>query len=101
MEEKILFFGEDGINKNTFHKCKKSTNIDNVNIRRIVMSNKVLYGKKGVFKYFIAYKKDISIVPLYIKLPQMNGCIKYFDDNNKCINFLINDKERLDKYNKA
>ena len=29
----------------------------------------------------------------------MNGCVKYFDSNNKCINLLVYDKELLKKYN--
>ena len=57
--------------------------------------------KKGSFKYFIEYinETDAFPVPLYIKLPQMNGCVKYFDSNNKCFNLLIHDKEWLKKYN--
>ena len=35
-----------------------------------------------------------------IKLPQMSGYVKYFDSNNKYMNFLVNDKELLEKYNK-
>ena len=33
------------------------------------------------------------------KLPQMNGYVKYFDSNNKYLNFLVHDKESLKKYN--
>ena len=29
----------------------------------------------------------------------MNGYIKYFDNNNKNINFLVHDKELIHKYN--
>ena len=28
----------------------------------------------------------------------MNGYVKYFDSNNKCINLLIHDKELLKRY---
>ena len=38
---------------------------------------------------------DISndvIVPLYIKLPQMNAFVKYFDSNNKYMNLLVHDR---------
>ena len=40
MEVKILIFGENGISKNSFHKCKHPVGIDKVDIDRIVISNK-------------------------------------------------------------
>ena len=64
------------------------------------MSDKNKYDNKGSFEYFIGYKIDIGIILLYIKLPQSYGYVKYFDDdNNKCVNFLINDKGLLEKCN--
>ena len=80
--ENILIFGEEGINKNAFHKRKQSIHTDK-DIKRIVVSDKILYGKKSAFEYFSGYKSEFGIVPLYIKLPQVNGYVKYFDDNNK------------------
>ena len=66
-----------------------------------MLSEKNSYGKKGSFKYFIGYKNETDPfpAPLCIKLPQMNGYVKYFDNNNKCINLLVRDKELLKKYN--
>ena len=51
--EKIINFGDTEIKKQKFHQCKKS--IKNIDINKIVVSNKVSFGKKG-FKYFIDYK---------------------------------------------
>ena len=34
-----------------------------------------------------------------VKLPEINGYIKYFDNNKKNINFLVHDKELIHKYN--
>ena len=37
------------------------------------------------FKYFVGYiTNHIKLLP--IKLPQMNGYLRYFDSNNKCMN---------------
>ena len=44
-----------------------------------MLSSKERDGKKGVFKYFIEYISSVSIIPLYIKLSQMNAFVKYFD----------------------
>ena len=34
-----------------------------------------------------------------VKLPEINGYIKYFDNNKKNINFLVHDKELIHKHN--
>ena len=95
MEQKVLIFGEDCIDKNSFHKNKKRINIDEVDIRRISLSGKHSYGIKNSFEYFIGYIHIGNIFPmqLCIKLPQMNGYVKYFDINNKYINPLLHDKK--------
>ena len=54
--EQGLYFGENGIIKNAFHKKKKLININKGNIKRIVFSDKKLYSNKDSFKYFIEYK---------------------------------------------
>ena len=43
--EKVLSFGEECIIKTKFHVYEKSINIDKVEIKRIVLSNKESYGK--------------------------------------------------------
>ena len=50
--------------KQKFHQHKRPISIKNVDIEKIVVSNKVRFGKKG-FKYFIGYK-DAKKLNLYI-----------------------------------
>ena len=50
----------------------------NIDINKIVVSNKVSFGKKG-FKYFIGYK-DAKIRPLCIFLPKMSAYRRDFDE---------------------
>ena len=101
MEQKASIFDKQCINKNAFHKNKKTNNIGKTDIRRIVLSKKNSYGKKGSITYFIGYinEADAFPVPLYIKLPQMNEYDKYFNDS-KCMNLLVHDTELLKKFNK-
>ena len=81
------------------HEDKTPISIDKVNIKIIVLSNKKSYGNKGAFKYFIGYihQGNAFPVPLYIKLPQINAFVKYFDNNKKYMNLLVCDKEYLKK----
>ena len=50
MSEKILIFGNNGINRNTFPKRVQSIGINKLDLWRIVMSNKKLYSKNVSFK---------------------------------------------------
>ena len=99
MEQEAIYFGKNGIIKSAFHKNKRPINIKEVDIERRILSFKKSYGK-GSFKYFIRYRHEGNAFPspLCIKLPQMNAYTKYFDKNNKYINFLVSDKKILEKY---
>ena len=69
--------------------CKKLININDIDIKRIVLSKKDSYGNKGAPEYFIGYDDyEISILPLYIILPQINAYTKCFKDS-KCVNSLV------------
>ena len=52
-----------------------------------MLSSKEWYGNKDAFKDFIVYISNIGIIPLFIRLPQINAFVKYFDSNNKYMNF--------------
>ena len=49
-----------------------------VNVDQIVGSDKLNHNNDG-FKYFIGYQEGEIVKPLCIILPQMSGCIKYFE----------------------
>ena len=87
---KTINFDNKNINKSKFYKTKRLFKIDDINI------NKILISKKIASKYFIAYKDHEYIGPLCIKLPQMNGYVKCFD-NNKAMPFKVTDNNILEK----
>ena len=63
MEKTIIKFGDIGIEKQKFQQYKKRISIKNIDINKIVVSNKVCFGRKG-FRYFIGYK-DAKKLDLY------------------------------------
>ena len=75
--------------------------MDEVDTNKIKLLDKKSYGNKGLFKYYIGYRHKIEalVSPLRIKLPQLTGYTKHFNNNNKYVNLLINDKKLLKKYN--
>ena len=87
-----MVFVKECVIKNSFHKFKRPVSIDKVDIKKIVLSSKESYGNKGAFKYFMGYIINVVIIPLYIKLPQMNAFAKYFDSDIEYMNLLVHDK---------
>ena len=72
--------------------------INEVEINRIVLFNKTSCGNKGSFKRYIRYRhKDGTFLPLNVKLPQLTGYAKHFNNGDKLTNFLVADKELLKK----
>ena len=69
----------------------------NIDINKIVVSNKIFFGKKGL-RYFVGYKDSKKIIPLCVFLPKMTAYRKDFDQA-KFMSFLIKDDELLEKYN--
>ena len=99
MEQEVVHFGENSVIKSAFHKNKRPLNINEVDIKRIKLSDKKSYGKDS-FRYSTGYRREGNAFPssLCIKLPQMNAYTKYFDKINKYVNFLVSDKKILEKY---
>ena len=97
MSEKTLKFDSIKIDKKKYHESKQPINSDLVNVSHIVISDKFRHNDDG-FEYFIGYKEDDIVKPLYIISPQMSGCMKYFENGGKNMSFLIKDDNLLDKY---
>ena len=75
MDKTVIKFGETEIEKHKFYQHKSPILMNNIDINKIVASNKVSFGKKG-FKYFIGYKDAQKIRPLSIFLPKMSAYIR-------------------------
>ena len=66
-----IIFDDKKIKKNIFYRSRKPFDY-----------KEVVYGTKNSFKYFIGYfDEDDVIRPLLLKLPQMIGYLKKFDDS--------------------
>ena len=99
MSGKSINFEDKIINKSNFYKNKKLFNIHDLDVNKILVSEKESYGTKNSLKFFIGYNNDGVIRPLCIKLPQMIGYVKNFD-SNKTMSFKVSDNKLLKKCNK-
>ena len=94
-EWKDIKFDNIRTNKKEFHKSKQQINL--VNVYQIVACSKFRHNDDG-FEYFIGYEEGEIVQLLYIILPQITGCIKYFENGGKNMSFIIKDDDVLDKY---
>ena len=97
ISEKTLKFDNIRTNNKKSHKSKQPIDLNLVNVDQIVVSDKFKHSDDG-FKYFIGYKEGEIVKPLCIILPQMIGYIKYFENGETNMFFVIKDNDLLDKY---
>ena len=72
--------------------------LDSVDLSKIVVSSRWKLNDT-TYKYFCGYLNNDVIKPLCVILPQMSGCIKYFDNGGKNMSFVTDDKGVYEKYN--
>ena len=60
---------------------QKVFNIDDMDVNKILVSKKEIYGQYNSFKYFIGYNDNDVIRPLYLELSRMTGYINKLDEN--------------------
>ena len=96
---KTINFNDKKIKKSDFYENKKVFQIDNIDVKNILVSKKEAYGTKNSFKYFIGYNDNDVIRPLLVKLSQMIGYSRKFS-GNVTRSFKVNDKQLLRNYNR-
>ena len=90
MNTNNINFDDKKIKKREFNQNKKAFHIDNINVNKILVSKKEPYGTKNALNYFIGYNDNDVIRPLCVRLPQMTGYFKKFNEN-ATMSFRVND----------
>ena len=99
MSRKNINFDDKKIRRSSFYKNKKINNIEDIDVDNILISKKEPYGTKNSHKYFIGYIDNDIIRPLCIRLPQMTGYARKFNENST-MSFIVKNKKLLKKYSK-
>ena len=99
MSGKNINFDYKKIKNSDFYKNKKINRIDDIDVNKILVSKKEPYGTKKSFKYFIGYNDNDVIRPLCVRLPQMTGFSRKFDEN-VTMSFRVSHKQLLENYKK-
>ena len=91
-------FGNIKINKTKFYRNKTPILLKDVDIEKVLVSNKISFGEKN-YKYFTGYWYDNrKVKSLYIMLPKTSTYVKRYDGQTKWMYFLIEDDDLLEKY---
>ena len=99
MSGKNINFDDKKIKRSSFYKNKKINNIEDIDVNNILVSKNEPYGTKNSYKYFIGYNDNDNIRPLCIRLPQMTGYARKFNEN-ATMSFIVKDKKHFKKYSK-
>ena len=99
IEQKNINFDDKKIKNTEFYKNKEVFQIDDIDVNKILVSKKEPYGTKNALKYFIGYNDNDVIRPLCLRLPEMTGYAKKFNEN-ATMSFRVNNKQLLKNYNK-
>ena len=78
------------------HKAFQLVDID---VNKILVSKKGSYGTKNALKYFVGYNDNDVIRPLCLRLPQMTGYAKKFNEN-ATMSCRVSNEQLLKNYNK-
>ena len=94
MSGKNINFGKKKNQKKRILQKQKAFQIDCIDVDKILVSKKEPYGTKNALKYFIGYNDNDVIKPLCVRLPQMTGYARKFDEN-ATMSFKANNKQVL------
>ena len=93
-----IIFDDKKIKKTIFYRSRRPFSVNDIDVNEILISKEVVYGTKNSLKYFIGYiDEDNVIKPLCLKLPQMIGYFKEFNDRIT-MSLKVDDSKLLKKY---
>ena len=96
MAKEILTFGDNEIEKYKFYYHKTPVFLKDVDMEKVLVSNKISIGEKN-FKYVIGYLyNDNEVKPLHIMAPKSSVYVKSCGRQTKWTYFLIEDDDLLD-----
>ena len=96
---KNINFGDKKNNKKWLLQIKRKVTSIDVDANKILVFKNEPYGTKKALKYVIGYNNNDVIRPLCLRLPQITGYAKKFNEN-ATMSFRVNNKQLLKNYKK-
>ena len=93
-----MIFDDKKSKKNFFDRSRKPFIVSDVDVNRILISKEVSYETKHSLKYFTGYNDEEDVMrSLLLKLPQMIGYLKEFDES-MTMSLRVDDSKLFKKY---
>ena len=99
MNGKNINFGDKKNNKKWLLQIKRKVTSIDVDANKILVFKNEPYGTKKALKCVIGYNNNDVIRPLCLRLPQITGYAKKFNEN-ATMSFRVNNKQLLKNYKK-
>ena len=99
MNGKNINSGDKKNNKKWLLQIKRKVTSIDVDANKILVFKNEPYGTKKALKYVIGYNNNDVIRPLCLRLPQITGYAKKFNEN-ATMSFRVNNKQLLKNYKK-
>ena len=77
------------IKKSDFHKNKKVTKIDDIDVNKILVSKEESYGTKNSFKHFIGYNDNDVIRPFCMNFHKWLAMLENLKVIQRCLLRLV------------
>ena len=97
MNKNNINFNDRKTKKTEFYKNKKIFNIDDIDVKKILVSKKEQFGKNHSLIYFIGYNDNDVIRPVCLKFSKMTGYVNKFDENKITMSLMGKDKTTFKK----
>ena len=94
MNGKNINFGDKKNNKKWLLQIRRKVTSIDVDANKILVFKNEPYGTKKALKYVIGYNNNDVIRPLCLRLPQITGYAKKFNEN-ATMSFRVNNKQLL------
>ena len=96
-KETLKFADIENEKKKNFHRNRTPIFLKNVDIEKVLVSNKISFEEKNC-KYLIGCLNiDDKVRPLHRMIPKRSAYVKSYDGQTKWIYFLIEDDDLLEK----
>ena len=107
MSGNSINFDNKKVKISDFYKNKNKIiyNINDTDVNKILVSEKVSNGKNNSFKYFIGYNDNDVIRPLFVNFSEMTSYINKFKDKKVkittiTVSLMVKDEQLFKNYNK-
>ena len=90
-------FGQKEVTTKDFHGQRQISDIFTINVKKLVVSDKVPLNNGKVCRYIVGYEVDGALIPLFIKTPKnifSHGVSQYNKNSAYTMSFNVSEEKK-------